>query len=92
MTMMSKANGSPVNMDAVCKAVNPPPNKRTPAIKPSIVAQNIFWNVGASCLPPEVKVSTTKDPESEDVTKKEVTNNIVKIEEKVVNGNCSNKQ
>jgi hypothetical protein len=33
------------------------------------IAQNILCPTGAS-LPPEVKLSTTKDPESEEVTKK----------------------
>jgi hypothetical protein len=32
-------------------------------------AQNILCPTGASILPPEVKLSTTKDPESEEVTK-----------------------
>lgn len=66
-------NGSPERMEAVCKAVRPPPISNTEATSPSIEAQNIFCPLGALCLPPEVSVSTTNEPESEEVIKKLAT-------------------
>ncbi len=89
MTIKMTAKGIAVKIDAVCKAVKPPPINRTAASKPSIDAQNIFCPFGASCRPPEVNVSTTNEPESEDVTKKLATKITVRIEENVVNGYCS---
>ena len=91
MIIIIIAKGNPVRMVAVCKAVNPPPINKTAATNPSIDAQNIFCPFGASCRPPEVSVSTTKDPESEEVIKKLATNITVIIEVKVVKGYCSNK-
>lgn len=89
MIIKITAKGIAVRIEAVCKAVNPPPTNNTAANKPSIDAQNIFWPFGASCLPPDVKVSTTNEPESEEVTKKLATKITVKIDEKVVSGYCS---
>ena len=66
-------NGKAERMEAVCKAVRPPPMSSTEATIPSIEAQNIFCPFGALCLPPEVSVSTTNEPESEDVIKKLAT-------------------
>ncbi len=48
-----------------------------------------FVPLGESCLPPDVRVSTTKEPESEEVTKKLATNKTVTTEAKVVKGYCS---
>lgn len=87
--MRINAKGIAVRIDAVCKAVNPPPINRTAASRPSIDAQNIFCPLGASCRPPEVNVSTTNEPESDEVTKKLATNITVKIDENVVSGYCS---
>ena len=91
MIIKIKANGIAVNIDAVCKAVNPPPINKTAASKPSIDAQKIFCPLGASWRPPDVNVSTTNDPESDDVTKKLATKITVKIDEKIVKGYCSSK-
>ncbi len=63
------AKGSPVTMVAVCKASKPPPIKRTAATEPSVTAQKIRCPTGASIFPPEVKLSTTKEPESDEVIK-----------------------
>ena len=50
-------------------AVNPPPNKSAMATNPSIKAQKIRCPTGASNFPPEVILSITKEPLSEEVTK-----------------------
>ncbi len=91
MIIKITAKGIAVKIDAVCKAVNPPPTSNTAASKPSIDAQKIFCPLGASCLPPEVNVSTTNEPESEEVTKKLATKITVNIEENVVSGYCSSR-
>lgn len=85
------AKGNPESIVAAFNAVNPPPINKIAATNPSIDAQNIFCPFGASCRPPEVSVSTTKDPESEDVIKKLATSIMVTTEVKVVKGYCSNK-
>lgn len=84
MTIIIMAKGTPVSIEAVCKAVNPPPINKIEAISPSIVAQNIFCPFGASCLPPEVNISTTNDPESDEVTKKLATRITVTTEANLV--------
>ena len=40
---------------------------------PSMMAQNTRWGTGDSNLPPDVRWSTTSEPESEEVTKNEIT-------------------
>ncbi len=49
---------------------------RIAATAPSARAQNIRCPTGASIFPPDVKLSTTNDPESDEVTKKLVINKI----------------
>ena len=53
-----------------CIASSPPHSKRILAATHCNVAQKTFWNRGESCRPPEVMVSTTYEPLSEEVTKK----------------------
>ena len=84
-----KAKGSPVTIDAVCKACKPPPTKRTAAIVPSAKAQKIRWPIGESIFPPEVRLSTTKEPESEEVTKNPAINITPITLSAVAKGNCS---
>lgn len=71
---------------ADCKAVSPPYESNIEAIIPSMLAQNIFCNLGASCRPPEVKVSTTIDPLSDEVKKKLATNKMASTELRVTKG------
>ena len=81
----------PVLTEAVCMAVNPPPNKSAIATKPSIKAQKIRRPTGASSFPPEVILSMTKEPLSEEVTKNTETIKIPMILVKVYNGNAFKK-
>ena len=62
--------------EAVCMAANPPPSNSAMATKPSIKAQKIRCPTGASNFPPEVILSITKEPLSEEVTKNTETINI----------------
>ncbi len=78
----------PVLTEAVCMAANPPPSKSAIATKPSIKAQKIRCATGASNFPPEVILSITKDPLSEEVTKNTETINIPTILVKVYSGNA----
>jgi hypothetical protein len=61
--------GSALLMAAVCKALNPPKSSKTEATTPSEIAQNILCQTGGFSFPPEVMISMTSDPESEEVTK-----------------------
>jgi len=56
------------------------------ATTPSRIAQNILCNLGGSGLPPEVIMSITIDPESEEVTKKEIITNIATSDKNLVKG------
>ena len=85
--------GSPTVMAAACKAPNaslPPPNNNAAAITPSIAAQNILCGTGTSTLPPAVILSMTKEPESDEVTKKINTKTIAKKEVTLLKGKFSN--
>ena len=55
---------------------------------PSISAQNTRWGFGESSLPPEVRWSTTSEPESDDVTKNEI-NSTPMNDTSPVSGNSS---
>ena len=56
------------------------------ATKPSIRAQNTRCGLGESSFPPEVRWSTTSDPESDEVTKNEISSRMPTIETKYVHG------
>ena len=86
ITTRISANANPVMVVADCNAVSPPYKSKMEAIIPSMLAQNIFCTLGASCRPPEVKVSTTIDPLSDEITKKLATNKIANTELRVTNG------
>ena len=60
-------------MAADLRAARPPARSNTAAITPSLTAQNTRCQIGGSGSPPDVSISTTKDPESEDVMKKIAT-------------------
>src|SRR5690606_39414477 len=78
-------------MDAVCKACKPPPISSTAAITPTDMAQNIRRLTGESILPPEVRLTITKEPESAEVTKKPMIKTIPMTERTMGRGNCSKK-
>src|SRR6218665_121275 len=67
------AKGSPVVMVAVCSATSPPPISSTAATTPSSNAQKRRERTGGLGSPPEVMMSMTMEPESEEVTKKVMT-------------------
>ena len=54
-----------------------------------MTAQNTRWGLGASSLPPAVRKSTTREPESDDVTKKETTRSTPSSDAAAENGNAS---
>ena len=67
---------------------NPPPTRRAIATAPSIKAHKIRCPTGAFSFPPEVMLSITREPLSDEVTKNTET---IKIPIKLVtagNGNC----
>lgn len=72
-------------------AAKPPPNKSAMATKPSIKAQKMRWPTGAFNFPPEVILSMTNEPLSEEVTKNTETIKIPMILVKVYKGNAFKK-
>ena len=72
-------------------AASPPPNKSAMATKPSIKAQKMRCPTGASNFPPEVILSITKEPLSEEVTKNTETIKIPIILVKVYKGKAFKK-
>jgi len=64
------ANGRPAIMEAVWRAMSPPLTTNVAATTPSNIAQNNLCILGGFGLPPEVIMSITIEPESEDVTKR----------------------
>ena len=54
-----------------------------------MTAQNTRWGFGESSLPPEVRWSTTSDPESEDVTKNDTNSSTPTSDTNSVSGNAS---
>ena len=83
-------NGTPVAVTPACSADKPPPISRTMAINPSTTHQKIRCGTGASILPPAVIVSTTSEPESEDVTKNTSASTIAMVDAVLVNGSSFN--
>mmetsp|Transcript_36398 Transcript_36398/g.71487 ORF Transcript_36398/g.71487 Transcript_36398/m.71487 type:complete len:238 (-) Transcript_36398:1625-2338(-) len=75
--------GRPVQTEAACNALRTSfslpswaPATRPVAKPPSVKAQKTRWIVLHSSLPLAASVSTTRDPESEDVTKKRIRETI----------------
>src|SRR5690606_15488941 len=71
---------------AVCKAFNPPPQSSTIAIPPCKKAQNTLCKAGVCSFPPDVILSTTKDPEYEEVIKKKATKQTAIVDKIAVSG------
>ncbi len=59
------------------------------ATMPSNAHQNTRWTTGASSLPPAVMVSTTSEPESDDVTKKITTSTMATADVRPARGSAS---
>ena len=88
---MTNAKGRALLMAAVCNAFSPPATKSTDATTPSEIAQKTLCQVGGFGLPPEVIMSITNEPESDDVTKKVITNSVANNETIVAQGSLSKK-
>ena len=67
--------GNPAEIEADCKALSPPAKSKTAAAAPSDTPQNIRFATGGFGLPPEVTMSSTNDPESDEVIKKMTISN-----------------
>src|SRR5690625_623870 len=88
---MSKtaAKGKPVMITPVCKASRPPLNKSAMAIPPCIKDQKTLCQTGEFSKLPKVILSTTNEPESDEVTKKEKTSNTASRLENWLSGKFS---
>ena len=74
----------------VCSALKPPATNKTAATAPSSTAQNTRCQAGVLIFPPEASESMTKEPESDEVTKKVTIRITVSSEIKNESGNTSN--
>lgn len=81
MRNITQAKGSALIIEAVCNADRPPASSSAAATTPSVTAQNIRCQTGGSSLPPEVMMSITSEPESDEVTKKVIINKVATAEE-----------
>src|SRR6056297_1859722 len=86
---MITVNGSAAAIAAVCSADSPPASSSTAATTPSLNAQNTRCQTGGLSWPPEVSVSITSEPESDDVTKKVTTRMVATSEDTEANGKYS---
>src|ERR671911_123932 len=88
MKNSTTAKGSPAVIEAVCRAASPPTSSSTAATAPSRIAQKSRDCHSGSGSPPLVSISTTKDPESEDVAKNSTTTTIATTEDGEPDGRC----
>src|SRR5690554_2072589 len=82
-------NGNALAIVMVCNAPNPPANSNVMATRPSPLAQNIRCQTGVSSRPFEHNISTTIEPESDEVTKNTTTIKVATTLKKLLHGNCS---
>ncbi len=73
-------------MVAVWRATSPPPIRRTAATNPSMIAQNSLESTGGLGFPPEVMMSMTMEPESDEVTKKVTMTIMARLDVKEARG------
>src|SRR5690606_4245501 len=83
------ANGRAAAMVAVCSAPRPPATSSAAATMPSTTAQNTRCHTGESSWPPLVSMSTTSEPESDEVTKKVITSKVATSDITADSGRCS---
>src|SRR5699024_2344262 len=90
-TNSTNEKGKAVAKVAVCNACNPSANSNAMAITPMLIAQNRRCHTGVLSSPPDANISTTKAPESAEVTKN--TNTIITaiMLTTLDKGNCSRK-
>src|SRR6056300_1561987 len=78
-------------MAAVCNAASPPARRSVAATAPSETAQNILCHTGGFSAPPELIISITREPESEEVTKNVTISIVASADVIAVKGNCSSR-
>jgi len=83
---ITRLKGSAVMIAPVCRAVSPPASSSPAATTPSIDAHSTLLQVGGSGFPPEASMSTTSEPESDEVTKKIVMRKIARTDSTDPNG------
>ena len=94
MSNKIKTKGKATEITPACRALMasvPPTHSRTMAIAPSIIAQKALCRIGVSTLPPAVILSITKEPESDEVTKKTNTRIMPNPDSNWPNGSTSRK-
>lgn len=83
---------NPVSLGtALFNACRPPLKSSAIATTPVDEAQKIRCQMGVFSLPPEASMSSTKEPESAEVTKNSITMHMAIMERKPVSGKCSKK-
>ena len=82
-------NGSAVISEPACREVRPPESSSAAASRPSSSAHSTRDHIGGFGCPPEASMSTTSEPESEEVTKKTATRTMPSTDSSWVAGNCS---
>jgi hypothetical protein len=88
MRSITTVNGRAAASVAVCSAPRPPASSRVAASRPSTTAQKTRWHVGDASWPPLVSMSTTSEPESEEVTKKVATSSVASTDVSPASGSC----
>src|SRR5690606_33283290 len=82
-------NGKALAIVIVCNAPKPQAKSKIIATIPSPLAQNIRCHAGVSSRPFEHNISTTIEPESDEVTKNTTTISVATKLKKPLHGNCS---
>ncbi len=85
-----RQKGRPILIVAVCNAFRPPKLNNTAATVPSVIAQKTFVRFVGFKLP-ELRISITREAESDEVMKKSTTDVVTRIFNTVANGNGSKK-
>ena len=88
MSVMTIMKGKPVTTEPDCKERSPPPSNKATAAAPTTKIQNTACNLGVSVLPPADNASSTKVPESQEVTKKIITSRMPTKQEISASGNA----
>src|SRR5690625_7518719 len=82
-------NGSAVIRDPACREVRPPDSSSAAASRPSSTAHSTRDQIGGLGWPPEASMSTTREPESEEVMKKIATRMMPRTDSSVEIGRAS---
>src|SRR5699024_4877516 len=82
-------NGSAVISEPACMEVSPPESRSAAASRPSSSAHSTRDQIGGFGWPPEASMSTTSEPESEEVMQKIATMMMPSTDSSCVAGNCS---